>query len=93
LGAPRRVLLRMTGNILVEVIVGAIPVLGDAFDFVWQANSRNMRLIHQHHGPDWQPRPLRAVWLSIAIAAFVVLAAVIGLLWWAISALAEVFRG
>lgn len=88
LGAPGHILVRMAGNILAETILGAIPLLGDVFDFLWQANSRNMRLIHQHHAPGWRPRSLRAVWISVSIAAALVLAMVIGLTWLAFSALA-----
>ena len=71
--------MRMTGNILVETIVGAVPLLGDAFDFMWQANTRNMKLIHQHHGPGWKPRPLRAVWIAVLVAAVLLLTHVVAL--------------
>jgi hypothetical protein len=91
LGAPGYILVRMAGNILIEAILGAIPVLGDVFDFVWQANSRNMQLIHKHHAPRWRPRPLRAVWLSVLVAAVLVLAVVIGLAWMIVSALVTLF--
>ncbi len=35
----------MAVNIGREYVVGAIPFLGDAFDFVWKANKQNMDLI------------------------------------------------
>lgn len=89
LGAPGHILVRMALNILIEAIIGVIPVLGDAFDFIWQANSRNMRLIRQHHRPDWRPRPLRAVWISVLVAAILVLSVVIGAAWLMIWALAK----
>ena len=38
----------MLGNILVETIVGTVPVLGDIFDFAWQANIKNLRLAEKH---------------------------------------------
>jgi hypothetical protein len=92
LGAPGHILIRMTGNILVESVVGAIPVLGDLFDFVWQANSRNMRLIHKYHAPGWQPRSLRAVWFAVLVAAVVVLAVVISLAWAVFNALSALIE-
>lgn len=82
LGAPRGVLLRMGGNVLVESVVGVIPFLGDAFDFMWQANTRNMRLIHRHHGPDWRPRSLGKVWLTVLIVGGVVLGSFLALALW-----------
>ena len=93
LGAPAHVLIRMTGNILVETIIGAIPVLGDAFDFFWQANTRNIRLIHRYHATNWQPRSLKAVWLSVLVAGAIILSVAIGLAWWIFNLLSAVARG
>ena len=45
LGLPRSVIFRMVVNILIETVIGAIPVLGDAFDFVFKANNRNVALM------------------------------------------------
>jgi hypothetical protein len=73
LGVPVRVLVRMGGNILVETIVGAVPVLGDLFDFVWQANIRNLQLIEQHTHTALRARPLRHIGVAFAIFTFVVL--------------------
>jgi len=79
LGAPVSLLLRMTGNIFIETVLGAIPVLGDFFDFAWQANTRNLTLIRRYHGPAWRPRALRTVWAAVAVTALLLLAAAIGL--------------
>lgn len=48
LGLPRESLLRMVLNILLEVMVGTIPVLGDLFDVAWKANVKNMELLDIH---------------------------------------------
>jgi hypothetical protein len=47
---PRIVLARMLLNLGVDVTVGAIPVLGDAFDLFWKANTRNARLLRRYAG-------------------------------------------
>jgi hypothetical protein len=44
-GVPKITLLRMAFNIGLDYLVGAIPLLGDAFDFFWKANKQNMDLI------------------------------------------------
>lgn len=44
-GVPKITLLRMAFNIGLDYVVGSIPFLGDAFDFVWKANQQNMELI------------------------------------------------
>lgn len=44
-GVPKITLLRMAFNIGLDYFVGSIPLIGDAFDFVWKANKQNMELI------------------------------------------------
>ena len=48
LGLPVSTLLRMVGNVALETVVGAVPVVGDIFDVVWKANIRNMALLRGH---------------------------------------------
>src|SRR5688500_12802239 len=45
LGAPAPVQLRMLGNIAVDALVGTVPVIGDLFDFVYKAQTRNLALL------------------------------------------------
>jgi hypothetical protein len=47
-GLPRESLLRMVLNILLEFVVGTVPVLGDFFDVAWKANVKNMELLDTH---------------------------------------------
>lgn len=46
--APARLLGRMGLNIAIDTMLGAIPVLGFFFDFVFRANERNMKLLRSH---------------------------------------------
>lgn len=48
LGLPKWKLMRMTGNVAFDTAVGAIPVLGDAFDFLFRSNSRNLKMVRRH---------------------------------------------
>jgi hypothetical protein len=45
LGAPWHVTSRMLANVALEGAVGMIPVAGDAFDVMFRANIRNMRIL------------------------------------------------
>ena len=45
LGASRWTLTRMAGNVLLEMVVGTIPLVGDLFDFAFKANVRNLRML------------------------------------------------
>ncbi len=51
-GVPTIILLRMVGNIAVDVLLGMIPVLGDAFDLVFKSNRRNLDLIERFRDED-----------------------------------------
>jgi hypothetical protein len=87
LGAPGPLLIRLTGNILVETILGAVPLLGDLFDFVWQANTRNLRLLQQHHRADWRPRPLGLVLGSVLLLGVLLVAGFLALAAWVVTML------
>lgn len=73
LGMPTPVLVRMGGNILVETVVGAVPFLGDLFDFVWQANTKNLALIERHYRPELRGRPMRRIGLTLLLFLMLVL--------------------
>lgn len=45
---PTVVLVKMLGNIGVDVLTGTIPILGDIFDVAWRSNRRNLDLIEKH---------------------------------------------
>lgn len=45
---PAASLGRMVWNIVLEMVVGLIPVVGDLFDFAWKANAKNLELLEAH---------------------------------------------
>jgi hypothetical protein len=38
----------MMGNTLLDTTIGAIPLVGDAFDLLFRANMKNMALLRRH---------------------------------------------
>lgn len=50
LGASRMLQLRMLGNLGIDFAVGAVPVVGDAFDVYFKAHVRNLRLLQKELG-------------------------------------------
>lgn len=48
LGLPKWKLWRMGGNLLFDSAVGAIPVAGDIFDFLFRSNTRNLKIVKRH---------------------------------------------
>lgn len=55
LGISKWKLGRMGLNVLFDTAIGAIPVVGDAADFVFRSNSKNLKMILKHidkHHPE-----------------------------------------
>ena len=50
LGASRWLQARMVGNLLLDFLVGAVPLLGDFFDVLFRAHQRNLRLLQKELG-------------------------------------------
>lgn len=48
-GASRHLIIRMLLNVFLDTVVGAIPLIGNIFDFVYRANDRNVELLRQHY--------------------------------------------
>lgn len=45
LGASRFTLARMVANVLVDTLLGSVPLAGDIFDIFFRSNTRNLKLI------------------------------------------------
>jgi hypothetical protein len=54
LGAPWYLTTRMLGNVALDGVVGLVPLAGDAFDVMFRANVRNVRMLQRWL--DKQPR-------------------------------------
>jgi uncharacterized protein DUF4112 len=55
LGAPWHITARMLANVAVDGVVGMVPLAGDAFDVMFRANVRNVRMLKR-----WMDRQPRA---------------------------------
>ncbi len=48
LGLSKWQIWRMAGNVAFDTAIGAVPVAGDVFDFLFRSNTRNLRIIKRH---------------------------------------------
>jgi hypothetical protein len=66
---PRMVAARMMANVLIDIAIGAIPVLGDLFDVAFKANTRNLQLLepYRHQEAAAVERPIRSAPLAIGL--------------------------
>jgi hypothetical protein len=77
-GASGFVLARMVFNIVLDALVGAVPVLGDIFDVAFKANQRNMKLLQQHYTEGRHKGSAKKVIIPVVV---VILAVLAGLVW------------
>lgn len=79
LGLPRIILARMTINVALNALVGAIPGAGDIFSFWFRSNDRNLNLARE-----WLANPKRATvrdWAVVLGILTAIVAAAIGIVW------------
>lgn len=48
IGLPKWKLWRMAGNVAFDTAIGAVPVVGDAADFLFRSNTRNLKIVKKH---------------------------------------------
>lgn len=49
-GASRTTIVRMLANVAIDAVGGTVPLLGDAFDVAFKANTRNLALLERTLG-------------------------------------------
>lgn len=92
MGASRATVLRIAGNVALDAALGALPFIGDIFDFAWKANLRNVALLERHRAaPDRAGRADRSfvglVLCGVSVMVLGLLALGIVLTAWAFRAL------
>ncbi|MEQ9547019.1 MAG: DUF4112 domain-containing protein [Marinobacter sp.] len=83
-GAGKRIKAHMIKNMLIETFGGMVPVVGDAFDIVYKANTRNTRLLREYLEQELntEPQP-RFPWMQLVVLVILlaILSSVIMLAW------------
>ena len=75
-GASGQVLAKMLFNIVLDTVVGSVPLFGDIFDLYFKSNRRNYNLLKEHYGEgNYQGSIWRVVVpiLLVLIALFVLM--------------------
>ena len=87
-GASGFLLARMVLNILVDAVVGVIPILGDIFDVAFKANIRNMKLMQEHYK---EGRHKGSAWKVVVPILLVLFLFIAGLIWLTYKIIAWIF--
>ncbi|HVL67885.1 MAG TPA: DUF4112 domain-containing protein [Vicinamibacterales bacterium] len=86
LRVPKVVIARMMLNVAIDMLVGAVPLLGDLFDAGFKANLRNLAMLERHAVPGVPPTRSDYLFVGLCVAVIVLLAALpLVLLWWLLS--------
>ncbi|MEH2058881.1 MAG: DUF4112 domain-containing protein [Nostoc sp.] len=76
LGVSRATLGKMVLNVIIDGLVGSVPILGDLFDFAWTANTYNIKLLEDYlKFPSQQKSADR--WFILAVLAGLLLIAIV----------------
>ena len=84
---PARVILRMIFNIALDLLLGAVPVAGDVFDFLYEENIKNMRLLEKHRDRRRPPRSAGQIALVTILIAFFFILLSLGIVFVLVAAL------
>jgi len=83
IGIPRSLLGQMVMNILVDTVIGSVPVVGDLADATWKANAKNIVLLETYLDspqPEKQTDWLFLVWLLLGLLVAVAILATLSVL-------------
>jgi hypothetical protein len=88
LGLPRETLGRLVMNVLIDVLVGTMPVFGDLFDVAWKANSKNMDLLEKHFSVPQTAKKADRVFIFLILGGLLLaILTVSAILIWVVSTL------
>jgi len=84
-GTSGELLARMTINVLLDSLLGSIPILGQIWDFTYKSSTRNLRLYQAYRQEGKYRGNGLMIWIGLALLLFVVVAALLFLIGYAIG--------
>lgn len=77
-GVPKPVVWRMVGNVVIDTLIGTVPVIGDLFDVAWKANNKNAELLARYESaPEKTTTRSRGFAILVVGVLFLMLAAIV----------------
>ncbi len=84
-GIRAQVIVMMMANVVVDLVIGSVPVLGIFVDVSLKANRRNLRLLRKHY----QEGKYQARLGTVLLVFVLTIGAVVGLFIWGLVALVQ----
>lgn len=78
-------------NVLVDTLIGSIPVVGGVFDFFFKANQRNLRLVQEHIYEGKHQGSGKGVWIALLMLIILTLGLLIYMIIWLIRWIVSLF--
>lgn len=89
-GGKAFVLGRMFINILMDLLIGSIPIIGEVFDVYWKANLRNAAILKDLEQNPEQTTTESRLWIWLVVIQFIALIiALLVLLTWLVAELIQ----
>lgn len=80
-GATFPLLVRMLFNVLLDAVLGVIPIAGDVFDVFYKANRKNLHLLKKHYKSGGPKGSLFVALLLLFIVLVVLFGMILILIW------------
>lgn len=80
-GASGYVMARMILNVLIDVVIGSIPFVGDILDFGFKANTKNVALMQKHYREGKYKGGAWKVVIPVLLLVFIVMSAIVYASW------------
>lgn len=68
-----KVLIKMLGNVILDMMLGSIPLIGNIGDFFFKANTRNVAILKEHYYDGKHTGSGKMILLTIAIIFLVIM--------------------
>ena len=80
-GASNKLVVLMSLNILLDATIGAIPIIGQIFDFFFKANARNMNLMREHYLENKHQGSGKGIVIWVLIVLLILIVAMVYGIW------------
>jgi Domain of unknown function (DUF4112) len=78
MGLPRKALVQMVMNLVIDTVTGSVPILGDIFDVVSKANLRNMQIVESHAKSPVSTNKVDKLFIGLLIVGLIIFALAVG---------------
>jgi hypothetical protein len=80
-GASNKLVVLMSLNIVLDATIGAIPLIGNIFDFFFKANTRNIKLMNEHYLQGKHQGSGKNILILVGLVLLILLILLVVVLW------------